>query len=137
MHMRRIILSVACLTLLYFSTLSHKQHAVWEKNLLDTMCVLIFSITFVWNIYHSKKKWARYDQKCISVFMYSNRYVCQILVKLWLSSTDFLKIFRYQASWKYVKWEPSCPIRTEERADRPKDRHDEVIIRFWKFCERA
>jgi len=28
------------------------------------MCVLIFSITFVWNISHSKKKWVRHYQKC-------------------------------------------------------------------------
>jgi len=32
------------------------------------MYVLIFS-TFVWNVSHSKKKWARYDQKRASVFM--------------------------------------------------------------------
>ena len=25
------------------------------------MCVLIFSTTFVWNIFHSKKNWATYD----------------------------------------------------------------------------
>jgi hypothetical protein len=35
------------------------------------MWVLIFSTTFVWNISHSKKKRARYDKKCILVFMYS------------------------------------------------------------------
>ena len=33
------------------------------------MCVSVFSTTFVWNIFHSKKKWARYDQKCILVFV--------------------------------------------------------------------
>jgi len=31
-------------------------------------CVLIFS-TAVRNISHSKKKWARYDQNCVLVFM--------------------------------------------------------------------
>jgi hypothetical protein len=33
------------------------------------MCVLIFSTTFVWNICHSEKNWARYDQNCVLVFM--------------------------------------------------------------------
>jgi len=28
------------------------------------MCVLIFSTSFVWNIFRAKKKWARYDRKC-------------------------------------------------------------------------
>ena len=28
------------------------------------MCFLSFSTTFVWNIFHSKKTWARCDQKC-------------------------------------------------------------------------
>jgi hypothetical protein len=35
------------------------------------MCVLILSENSVWNISHSKKNWARYDAKCISVCMYS------------------------------------------------------------------
>jgi len=33
------------------------------------MCVLIFSTSFVINTSHSKKKWARYDNKRILVFM--------------------------------------------------------------------
>jgi hypothetical protein len=45
-------------------------------------CVFDFLHKFVWNISHFKKKWARYYQKCIVVFMSSTRYVCQISIKL-------------------------------------------------------
>ena len=39
-----------------------------KKNSEDKMCFdLIYS--FVWNISHSKNKYAGYDQKCILVFM--------------------------------------------------------------------
>ena len=49
----------------YFSTLSHQWHDFWKKVNEYIMCVLIFSTTFVWNISHYKKKWGRYDRKCI------------------------------------------------------------------------
>ena len=47
------------------------------------MCVSIFSTTFVWNISYCGKKWARYVQKCILVFM-SNIYwsSCQMYIGL-------------------------------------------------------
>ena len=61
-----ILPSVACLGLPCFSTLSHKQQDWGEKSLLNIKCVLIFSTTFVWNISHSKKNWARYDQNLSS-----------------------------------------------------------------------
>ena len=39
-----------------------------KKKLCNLKCVLFFSTTFVWNIFHSRKNWARYDQKCKLVF---------------------------------------------------------------------
>jgi hypothetical protein len=56
-----ILSSVACPTLRYFSTLSHKRHDFRGENVIDNkMRVSVFSSTFVWNIFHSKKNWARY-----------------------------------------------------------------------------
>ena len=36
-----------------------------KKFTYDKMWVLIFPTTFVWNISHSNKNWARCDQKCV------------------------------------------------------------------------
>jgi len=52
-----------------FSTLSHKRHNNRKKVIGQKTCILIFSTTFVWNISHYKESWARYDQKCILVFV--------------------------------------------------------------------
>jgi hypothetical protein len=65
-----------------FSRLSHKRHDFRKKVIEHERCVLIFSTTFVWNIFRSKKNWARCDHKCILVTMFSTRYSCQILIKL-------------------------------------------------------
>jgi hypothetical protein len=54
-----------------FFALCHKRHYFREKIIDHKMCVLIFCTTFVCNISHSKKNWARCDQKRILVFMYS------------------------------------------------------------------
>ena len=41
-----------------------------KKDIDHEMCLFfIFSASSVWNISHSKKKWARYDHKCIFGFM--------------------------------------------------------------------
>ena len=82
---------VARPALQYIFHISHKRHD-FRKNVTEhKMCGLIFSTTFVWNISHSKKNWARYDKKCVLVFMRSTGYSCQILMKLELSWWIFEK----------------------------------------------
>ena len=55
------------------------------------MCVLIFSVIYVWNVFHSKKKSARCDKKCVLVFTWSTRHACPILIQLELSGHIFKK----------------------------------------------
>jgi hypothetical protein len=64
-----------------------------------------------WNFSRSEKNWARYH-KCISVFMQSTRYSCQILMKLEFFSTDFRKILKCQISWKSFQFASHFLVRT-------------------------
>jgi len=80
-----------------FFTLSHKRHDFRGKKVTEQkMCFLIFCTTFVWNISHSKKNWARYDQKCISVCMWSAGYCCQIVMRLEFSWHFLWKLLKYR-----------------------------------------
>jgi hypothetical protein len=54
-YVRRIILSVACPTLPYFSTSSQKRHDFQKKKYRHKMLVLIFSATSVSHSSHSTK----------------------------------------------------------------------------------
>jgi hypothetical protein len=57
-----ILSSVASPDLIYFFHILSQRHNFQVTQ--HTMCVLIFSTTFVWNIFHSKN-WVRYDKKNI------------------------------------------------------------------------
>ena len=126
--------SVAYPVLQQFLTLSNKHHTSGKKNLLIIKCVLIFSTTFVWNISHSKKKWARYEQKCMLVFMY--RLCLSDFNENWIFSTDFRKkkYSNIKFSWKSVQWEPSCFMRRDGRTD-GQTRHDELIVALRSFMD--
>jgi hypothetical protein len=82
------------------------------------MCVLIFSTSL-------KKKWERYDQKCVSVFMHSTRYSCMIIMKHEFSRQIYLKYSNFMK------------IRPVEADLFHADRYDEANSRFSQFSESA
>jgi len=123
-----ILSSVVCLALQNFSTLSHKRYDFRGKKAIEPkMYVLIFSTTSVWNISHSRKNWARYDQKCLLVFMWSTGYACPILTKLEFSWQIFEK-------YSNIKFHENPSIGAEMFHA---GRHDDANRRFPQFCERV
>jgi hypothetical protein len=103
------------------------------------MC-LDFLYDFVGYASHSKKNWAKYDHKCILMFVQYPLFLSNCNEN-WIFSRDFRKILKYQISWKSVQKEPSCSMRKEGRTDgqteRRKDGHDEANSRLSQFCEGA
>ena len=92
------------------------------------MCVLIFSITFVRNISHSKKNSARCDHKCKLVFIECTCYSCQTLWNLnFLATNSNIKFQENSSSGSRV-----VPYG---RADGGTDRHDEANSRFRNFAK--
>ena len=88
-----IVPPVACPILPYFSTLFHTGHDFREKVIEYKMCVGIFSATFVWNIYHSTEKWARYDYKLQGLHMYYSFFLADFN-KILIVCTDFRQVFK-------------------------------------------
>jgi len=84
------------------------------------------TVKFVWNISHSKKKWAKYDK---NVYWSS----CKVpdCNEPWILSTYLLETIKYQISCKSFYWEPSCSTRADGRIDMMK-----LISRFPQFCEK-
>jgi hypothetical protein len=85
-------------------------------------CVSIFSTTFVWNIFHSKKNWAR---KRVLVFMYSTRYSSLTSINLEFSRQIFEK---YSNVKSYENPLSGSPLF---HADRRTDRHDKANSHFF------
>ena len=91
-----------------------------EKSYWTQTVCLEFLYSFVWNTSHYRKNWARYDQKYISVCMWSAFILVRFQQNL-IFSTDFLKATKYKISRKSVTWEPRAPHgRT--------DRHDAMML---------
>ena len=71
MRMRHIVIcGRPSRSTIFFSTLPTRRHVCLKEVTEYRKCVSICSTTFFWNSFHSKKKWVRYDEKCILVIMY-------------------------------------------------------------------
>ena len=84
---------------------------------MNIKCVLRFSIVICPKNFSSKKKWARYDKKCIPTFTQTAGYSCQISTNLEFYQEIYEKI-KYKISLKSVQWELRCSIRIDRQTDR-------------------
>ena len=97
-----------------------KKGKIFErKKFLNTKCpfwisLQIFSTSPVWKISHSAKNSARYYHECTAVFMYRTP---SDFHKTWIFSTNFRETPKYQISWKSVRCESRCSMRTDGRTD--------------------
>ena len=91
------------------------RHDFREKVIDNKMCVLISSTTSAWNISHTKKKWARHDQKCIAYCS-----LCKVLVFLFILYWHWSFLERVSNNihisnfTKIRLLQPSCSKQTDE-----------------------
>jgi hypothetical protein len=108
----------------------------FRKQSYGTWNVFWFSLHLLSaNIYHFKKNWVRYDQKCILVYNKSTCNSYSILIKL-----EFLDRFsKSNQVSDLMKIHPAGGelFHANRPTDGRTDRHDEVNNCFSQFCERA
>jgi hypothetical protein len=114
-RMRRIVLlSVVCLALPYFSTLSHKLHD-FGKKFLNIKYVFWFFLQLLSETFLILRRIQR------DIIINVHRSLCKVPLLLsdfnetWRLLTYFRKIPKYQISRKCVQWEPSCSMRTDRQ----------------------
>jgi len=113
--LRIVLLSVACQSVPYFSTLSQKWHDSRKKFIEQKKC-FIFYTTCVWNISQLGG-----NERDI-VIMYTGLHVKHSLFLsdfnvIWIFSTDFRKFFLHQVSRKPDQWNTSCSVRVNRWTD--------------------
>jgi hypothetical protein len=120
-----------------FSTLTHKQHDLKKKKRLLKIIVcfdLLYKFCLT-HFFHYEKIWARYDQKCILVSIYSTRYSCLVLMKLEFSRRIFEKYSNMKFHENPFRWSRVVQCgRTDGRTDRQTDL-TKLTISFSNFAK--
>ena len=115
----RIILSMACVALPYFSTLCHNFiFFFFRERLLNIKCVFGFLYNFNLKYFSFREEFSQIWSKIYTGLHVKCPFVLPYLIKkTWFFWTKFRKIHKLQISWKSVQWGPSCSMLTEGRTD--------------------
>jgi hypothetical protein len=104
---------------------------IFEKKVESKMCVLIFSLNFMWNISYFKNNWAKYGK---------NVYWSSCKVPLFLSNINepwiCRHILRNNQLWKFLKILPVVAelFHANGQKDRQMDGHNEANSHFCNFA---
>ena len=123
-----IILSVACPTLQYFSTLSHKRRDFCKKTLLNIKCVLWFSLRLLSETFLILRRIRQH------IFINVHRSSCKVPVSLVTFYWNLILMERLSKNPQISNFVKIRPLRTE--LFRP-DEHYEANSRFTQFVERS
>ena len=80
------------------------------------MCVLVFSTAFCWNIFIVRRIMPHTVTNVHNLYVRYPLYLSDFN-ETWIFSTGFWQNFKYQISWKSIKWKSNCSMRTERRTD--------------------
>ena len=96
-----------------FSHINHKGQD-FRKKVTGSKIPFLFSLQsfFFWNIYHSRKNWERYNHKCIQDVYIKHLLLSSDFNRIWIFSTNFGKILKYQISLKSTQWEKSFSVNS-------------------------
>jgi hypothetical protein len=139
---KRWVLNILSMCSLRYSALNaHAPYChLWPARLysifphyliISTMCVLLSSRNFVWNISYSKKNCVRFDQKLLLVFMWSTLHSRPILMQLELSRQFFEKyLLIYLLTYLLHGTERAELFNADGQTGGWTDRHDAANSRF-------
>ena len=115
MRMRRIeSIRVTSLTVLLFFFSYYLINGTIKKNILSVKCVFRFTLQISCKIFLILRRTERDIIINVQKPPVKYTFFMSELNNAWIFSTDFLKIFEYQISWKSIQWSRVVPRgRTE------------------------